>query len=451
MNDTNVLSFFEAEKFEIPKSYQERKKLIEKLKLVENIDVKTSIQFKKLSIHSQENIHINLERSINCVKRQNGTNILSRIFYFVKNLIFKDFIDNTEKLKEKSGDIKTYIEQTRILIQHSQVESKLESVKQTRSIKYPHSEKDRQFKELKRKKHENLANKGYSLDLAKAVEIRNALQQDYYTFTHGQQAEWMIVAMLIKELVKLENHALSQKHGQQYLRHPKNIDHSRIKNDILHDHAYSNELLSVDSDLSNTAEGESAIYFLNHQNILTQTSNTPVNQKLIDVLKKYISKPIAHQFILKKVTKIIQEMDQRHNLVIISIPKNKINEIGYLSMPYGSPLKSENVEGPVDISSILDRQQAGEHISVNLKQEINFKKAITPQFRLFTSKLNSEGVYSCFSRSLYEEDYRQTKEKIKALALDIWHIHLCERAYQEINLKIEEIDVFQYEKAVDLF
>jgi hypothetical protein len=171
--------------------------------------------------------------------------------------------------------------------------------------------------------------------LAQAEEIKSVFNRSHYVFFHGQSLPFYPLIILYKQQAKRTKPELVTRNFQ-YLRSPSLQDENcslspyttnRHINDL--NELERRDLLSCSADLFDDDDCDSALSFtLQNTNILNNSSDKVLN-KLLGTCESVRRK------IMDKIPDKIDGCPPPGNLIVICIPKEKLDDLAYKAHPFG--------------------------------------------------------------------------------------------------------------------
>lgn len=262
--------------------------------------------------------------------------------------------------------------------------------------------------------------------LCDAYEIKKTYGNDHYVFTHGQASSWFVVAALIKTLVERFDSSNYVDPSFEYLRSTKRSPSQKLSdikraiaaNEIDDENKDARiSIASVDIHLLSTKLFESALFFFAmNTNMLSMLNSQVIEKTCRSLLLDYLPESVT----AKKITDCtgrIYSLAKKINtlcghLFVICIPKtickDHLENIGYLSHPYGKPC---NCHPGVDPLTILEKLQQG-HLNSDTSCKGTYP---VPQFRLMTSMVTPNlGVKSFILSPLTTEERTKIYSEINS-------------------------------------
>lgn len=378
----------------------------------------------------------------------------------ISNLIKSSFLDNSNLISKKenfitNSELKKKIKQWKnnfpILVKckyDNSLKKEMKISTNERNVFYHFTDEKKYLYERKNKsEHHKWVLKAIKCaeELQKVSYAQDVftLADTHYVFTHGQMGQLLPVAMLNKELMKLDPRFKKDiLHAQKWMYHPETLPKEELKKEDYYTKTIYDTMpsttLSADCWLQNRENGESAYNFLLEKRVSSfgdidgynkQDKIDYVSLIVKNIIKSNIKAEVENQKIhdpleifSKEFEKIVRENSPKSNLWIFAVPRHNILEHGYLSERYGK-MASEWKQSIDNRYEILARIQDGEQIGIqcdpedsddsdNERAEIE-NDISSYQMRLFLHNLNKEGVLSFHVPEMSREKYEELKTLIK--------------------------------------
>lgn len=245
-----------------------------------------------------------------------------------------------------------------------------------------------EYKNSDEPKHNELEIK---VAIGRALEIKKIVGKTHYVFTHAQDARWVVLTYLIKEIVR-ENYTKEDLQFFKFLRPPKKEKAHVSEFQNLYADANHPELISADAYFLNTFIGESAINFLaRNYSVASKQGKTYAIHNCASNILQLLRPNKANDAIKQSVSKFINEIGVARTGVLhtICVPKHLAQkpetDFQFRSHPYGLRCHCE-LEGQgkdLDILEFLNEDVLSEELNC-----IEKGNRVIPQFRLLTSRLD---------------------------------------------------------------
>jgi hypothetical protein len=258
----------------------------------------------------------------------------------------------------------------------------------------------------------------------RALQILKGIDETHYAFFHGASRRQMCLNILNTELVFQKEQDQYLKHNI-LLRHPalfskendrnidwykQNITGKRGKTDD----DYRKFLISADFTF-NIDINESAISQLLNPKVLVNSAYLQTGSDVIKSIIQVEKSDFAEKFekISKRVYKSRESIEPLGDLYVICIPKANFSTYGYLSKPYGVPLKLDQAE-----KTVLENGQNEDSFfnfdcsSMRLQVRLLANKLI-PSLTA-KKKLNSDVITLIFP-TMPDDDFEKIVNEIRTL------------------------------------
>lgn len=264
----------------------------------------------------------------------------------------------------------------------------------------------------------------------------------YYVFTHGQMGQLLPLAILNKELVKLDPQFKDRiYHAQKWMYHPETLPDDELSKELytdpnFQDHPYSNYLLAADARLKNKENGESAYCYLLERTVssLGALRDTCKKEKIEYIseiaqyiIALYVPRPKddkdadkKYEGFFNEFIEIVKNYSPKSNLWIFAIPFDKMLECGYVCRALGA--MAPEWGSPNDKFRMLADMQENKLIGVPLDDDDSDSddeienRISSYQVRLFKNKLNDPGILSFHVPEMNRNRYSKLKNAIKDLS-----------------------------------
>lgn len=265
---------------------------------------------------------------------------------------------------------------------------------------------------------EGVSDKPYDDLIARAKEIKKIYQDTHYTLIHAQSSKFTSGAYLINSLArKIEG---EKEPFFKHIRMPgieKKESFKRLWNKLeegyeVSDCVYGREMLSVDANLSNQDEWESAHYFLK--------KNSNINQNFTDMTSEILedySKKASLETAERIMDYRISQKQECGNLWVICVPKPLLKDkekSKYFYPSYPDGMEYTSHRNPIFRLLGIFKNYENSVLLERLQRAPKSDDILCPQYRIITPVIKpGEGIHTFLLTTHTKEERKDLKQKIQ--------------------------------------